>query len=216
MGIRVNSLHAPYSKDLDITAPSETDRRRAVEEIIAAAAALPRIGGQTLVLHGGSENEKAVDSPVQRLDQSIKSLGEIYVFCRKIGIRMAIEDMLAHLLGGRTREVEWIVGKLPPDVGICLDTGHSFLSGDLLGRLRAFAPRLITLHVHDNRGKKDDHLPPGEGNINWPELTNALEATGFRGQLILEITGSARLQEAITRARKSAAFLSDLIANARQ
>ncbi|MBI4333288.1 MAG: sugar phosphate isomerase/epimerase [Chloroflexi bacterium] len=212
LGLRAVSLHAPYSIELDITSPSETQRRQAVSETTAAAGALARLGGRTLVIHAGSEDEKASGS-TQRLRHSAESLTEIYEFCRKHNLKMAIEDMLGHLLGGRTWEIEWVLSQLPTEgIGVCLDTGHSYLSGDLQGRLKAFAPRLMMLHVHDNAGRYDDHLPPGEGRIDWPWLFRSLAATGFKGDLVLEIAGGQDPLRLIDRTRRSVAFLKDLMA----
>ncbi len=215
VGLKVRSLHAPYSIELDITSPSEPQRQTAVQEILAAAASIPQIGGHTLVLHAGSEDEKLAGSSRRRLRQSVKSLTKIYAFCQANNIKMAIEDMLPHLLGGRTWELEWILGELPTEIGVCLDTGHSFLSGDLFGRLKAFAPRLMMLHVHDNQGKCDDHLPPGEGDINWPAFFEALSAIPFRGEMVLEVAGNGDPFQLLERARQSVAFLKNLMPGAK-
>lgn len=211
LGLKAFSLHAPYSAELDITSPVESQRQRAVNELASAAAAIPQLGGHTLVLHAGSEDERAADSPGRRLKQSIKSLKEIYAFCQENNLKMAIEDMLSHLLGGRTWELKWILGELQAyGIGVCLDTGHSFLSGDLFGRLKTFAPYLTMLHIHDNQGKHDDHLPPGEGNIEWPALFRSLSEIRFKGNMVLEISGGNDPLQLLERAKKSVAFLKNL------
>ena len=46
------------------------------------------------------------------------------------------------------------------DVGICLDFGHAHMDGDLLDAIETVSGHLITTHVHDNRGRADDHLVP--------------------------------------------------------
>lgn len=48
------------------------------------------------------------------------------------------------------------------DIGLCLDTGHLGLSGNA-PRLKAYFPRIKALHLHDNDGKQDLHLIPGDG-----------------------------------------------------
>ncbi len=214
LGLRATCLHAPYSKELDITAPMESDRRHTVEEIFTCAASIPQIGAHTLVLHAGSEDEQAVNAPAERLGHCLRSLKEIYAFCREKKVRMVIEDMLAHLLGGRTSELKWLFDRLPRDVGICMDTGHSFLSGEMAQRLRLFTPRLEMLHVHDNLGQYDDHLLPGEGKINWPDFFRLLASARFRGELVLEIGGRDNPLEVLGRAGRSVSFLKRLIERA--
>ena len=45
----------------------------------------------------------------------------------------------------------------------------------------------IYVHVSDNRGRRDDHLPVGEGYIDFPAVAAALNKIGYQGGLTLEI-----------------------------
>ena len=45
------------------------------------------------------------------------------------------------------------------------------------------------VHANDNLGERDDHLPPGKGLIDWKQLLQKLDATGFKGGMILEFSG---------------------------
>jgi sugar phosphate isomerase/epimerase len=52
------------------------------------------------------------------------------------------------------------------------DVGHANLAdGAAEERLeKAFVPlreQVVSLHLHDNHGEKDEHLPPYEGSIDW-------------------------------------------------
>ncbi|MHC1564079.1 MAG: sugar phosphate isomerase/epimerase family protein [Candidatus Hecatellaceae archaeon] len=47
--------------------------------------------------------------------------------------------------------------------------------------------KLAHVHLHDNRGLTDTHLPPGEGEIDFNPMVEALEKAGFQGQVILEV-----------------------------
>ena len=151
LGLRATSLHAAYSEEIDLTLLEEQQRLRAVAEVKAAADALAALGGSTLVLHAGSTAEKANQQVAWRLRQSVSSLEAIYNYCQKRSLNLALEDMLGHLVGGRTEELEWMLAQLPEQgVGFCLDRGHSFLARSLLERVRLFGPRPIMVHAHDN------------------------------------------------------------------
>ena len=71
---------------------------------------------------------------------------------------------------------------------VCLDTGHS----NFCGERPADAVRLIghdylgALHVHDNNGKADQHMTPGNGSIDWDDFSDALAEIGFEGCLSFE------------------------------
>lgn len=57
--------------------------------------------------------------------------------------------------------------------GFCLDPGHANVVSELpLGDwVDAFAPHLVELHLHDNHGQRDEHLPCGEGTVDWTALS---------------------------------------------
>ena len=53
--------------------------------------------------------------------------------------------------------------------------------------LRAVGEHLITLHLHDNHGERDEHLLPGRGNIKWDAVKVALADVGYDGAFMYEI-----------------------------
>ena len=46
---------------------------------------------------------------------------------------------------------------------------------------------LITLHIHDNHGERDEHLLPGLGEIRWPEVLDALRDVDYPGVFMYEL-----------------------------
>lgn len=77
------------------------------------------------------------------------------------------------------------------DLGINLDTGHTFLEGVAPARAaRAIGKKLFTVHLQDNFGTNDDHQPPGLGKIDWRNVLKALKEIEYTGPLMLELTGS--------------------------
>lgn len=63
-----------------------------------------------------------------------------------------------------------------PWVGHCFDIGHwnLFAEVSLEEWFSALGDRLVHLHLHDNDGTSDAHLPIGEGNINFSSLFELL------------------------------------------
>jgi sugar phosphate isomerase/epimerase len=80
-----------------------------------------------------------------------------------------------------------------PNVGICLDSGHTHLVGGLSvgDEVRAAGSLLRDTHFHDNIGpvggvRFDQHIPPGLGTINWQDVCQALDEISFPGPVIFE------------------------------
>jgi len=76
-----------------------------------------------------------------------------------------------------------------PNFGWCLDTGHAHAFGvnlntETLTKLKT-PPK--SLHIQDTHGdKRDEHLIPYDGTIDWKELCKALNAIGYTGEVVLE------------------------------
>ena len=74
------------------------------------------------------------------------------------------------------------------NVFYCVDTGHANDVGeDVATMIRKFDNKTKTLHLHDNFGIKDDHLPLGIGKIDWKSVKKALNEVDYRGVYNLEI-----------------------------
>lgn len=63
-------------------------------------------------------------------------------------------------------------------VGFCLDTGHqsAFSQSSLDLWIDVLGEHLGQVHLHDNHGRRDDHLALGQGNIDFPSLFKRLKA----------------------------------------
>jgi sugar phosphate isomerase/epimerase len=64
-----------------------------------------------------------------------------------------------------------------PFLGFCLDVGHqhSFSSTSLTLWVEALVDVLKEIHLHDNHGNADEHLPVGAGNIDFRLLFSLLK-----------------------------------------
>jgi sugar phosphate isomerase/epimerase len=74
-----------------------------------------------------------------------------------------------------------------PSVGVVIDTGHRNMSGDPAAALRTAGQHLITLHLHDNHGERDEHLLCGRGAIDWVDVMQALRDIDYDGSFMYEI-----------------------------
>jgi sugar phosphate isomerase/epimerase len=194
LGLRVHSLHAPFGHDVNITSPEEPHRRAALDRLEAAAEALALLGGRLYVIHPGGEDQRWVWDRERRLALSVESLNHIWTTCQSKGLTLVIETPLPHLLGGQPQDFAWILERVPSSgTGICVDTSHCALAGDLFTAIASADGRLVHVQASDNRGHTDDHLPPGMGVIDWTAVESALDAARYRGVFMLEVTGEGDL-----------------------
>ena len=149
------------------------------------------VGGQVVVVHSNS-----LDADETTIDFS--HIREVTQYAQGKGVTLALENCLERCPLELLRRVIDEVDLLSSDggLGICIDIGHANISQD--GKsveefLDEFKEELVHLHLADNFGEKDDHLPPGDGAINWELVISKLHQFDFNGFAAVEInTDQAR------------------------
>jgi sugar phosphate isomerase/epimerase len=216
LGLRAVSFHAPFADKIDITALDPAARESAVGELLAACEAAAVMGAENLVLHPGPERagRPPEEEFLTRMRNAAESLNTVAARCCERGVHLVLENMLPHLLFGHVNDMLYLLGSIHHcEVGTCLDTGHAYLSRELGTVIHKLSGHLHLVHANDNRGDRDEHLPPGEGHIDWPWLLSELDRCRFDGTLILEL--SSRENESVTemlaRARTARNFLNGLM-----
>ena len=213
-GLEPFSFHAPFGEAIDISAMDDEHRRRSTGEVKSAVDAAAALGARYFVLHPGPEmsDRPPAEDYLKRLSHAADSLERVAEHCDAKKMTLVMENMLPHLLFGPMPDLFWMLGAVKArNVGICLDTGHAFLAGVLYGCVEKLSAHLLMVHAADNRGERDDHLPPGEGHVDWARLVRSLAACGFNGPVMLELSGeSGDVETRLRRAVKARQFLRGL------
>ena len=171
----VENVHAPYQFTNDLW--DEGLNGNNFEKLIAgciedcAACEVP-----TLVMHiaNGPMQPGSVNAGIQRLTRLLE-------LAERNHITLALENV------DNIEYLDLVFSRLHSDcLGFCYDSGHEFaVSGKFL-LLNKYGSMLKALHLHDNNGKEDQHLLPGEGHLDWIKVTSQIRDTGYKGSLSLE------------------------------
>lgn len=166
----------------------EGHRQLAVKKAVVQIKHLLELGGHVAILHpGGFSWEAQLEE--ERINKVLSSVREMQV---EIGespdFVMALENLNFgedfHKISSMKKLMDRISDRR---VGICLDTGHANLQGDVTAAIRTLGSKIFSWHVSDNDGKNDMHAVPFSGTINWPDLLATACETGYRGPLVLEL-----------------------------
>jgi len=190
-GVKIISTHAPLhdnnGKDLDISAADNWDRKFAIREIQKSMLAFRIITpeyGEKIVIHCGRRCDYS--GRKFRLEKSIESLKEILDFNRDFGYEICLENTLPGDVGCFLEDLLLVKEKLNSEkIKFCFDTGHYNLGKKQDALLTEMSRDISEMHIHDNNGKSDDHLPPGDGNIKWKELFSKIP--GWSGTPVFEL-----------------------------
>ena len=100
-------------------------------------------------------------------------------------LRLMVENL--GLSFGTVEELSPLL-EADPRTAFHYDAGHANLSGrPVVELLTAFGDRLAHVHVSDNLGVDDLHLPLGAGSVPWPEVVAALRDAGYDGTVTVEV-----------------------------
>ncbi len=177
------SVHAPLS-DINIGSLNPRARERSVQEVCDTLQAASRMNIDLCTIHPGFYGPMGMlDKPAvsQRTKESLAAIEKV---AQDNGVRVALENMpnMGMIMMGRSP------GELLPllegfDLGICLDIGHAHTAGTIDDFLH-HKDRVINVHIHDNLGDRDAHLPIGEGSIDFTKVLR--ELSGYGGLYVIE------------------------------
>ncbi len=178
--LRLHSVHAPTDRDsspgresgvpISICDLERLRRLDAVDEVKRALDLAEHIPFQILVQHVGTQRE-SLDP--RKWDAAFSSLEHLVLFAKQRGVTIALENTPGEL-ATPTNLCDFIQETRLHDLRLCFDTGHAHMEDGLEASFETMRERVITTHVHDNHGQKDEHLLPYQGTINWDRAVKVL------------------------------------------
>ncbi|MGH9387200.1 MAG: sugar phosphate isomerase/epimerase family protein [Vicinamibacterales bacterium] len=216
--LTLNSLHGPIAVSFsngrwrdpyNLAATDDNARRVAVAETRAALELAAVVPYRLLVVHAGAVGDGQPRAETRKA--ILRSLDELAPLASKVGVRLAVE-VIPNTLSGASALVTLIEEEVDlPALGICLDVGHARLMGDVVDAIETCSGHIVTTHLHDNRGKTDDHLIPGQGVIDWDAAMLAFQKVGYDGAWMFELAMSATPREVLEKAVRARARLESLL-----
>jgi sugar phosphate isomerase/epimerase len=210
--LELHSVHAPIAEAVrrgemvmpySLASGDEARRTVAIEEAKAALAVAARIPFRYLVLHLGVPSHTRPPANDNQPAAARRSLQEITEAAHAVGVQVAVE-VIPNALSSAEALVRLLEEERDgPDAGICLDYGHAHLMGDVAEAIEEVSGHLVTTHVHDNRRRADDHLPPFGGSIDWDVAMMETQKIGYDDVLMFEVAAGADAADALDRCAKA-------------
>jgi sugar phosphate isomerase/epimerase len=181
--------HLPtFVSTADLT---ESIREASVKEVKESLTVAAALSPEKVVLHPSVIGGLGPLVMEQARKYAFESLKSIVKHSEDLGLVLCIENMFP-----RTRSLvapqDFVeVFERFPDLRLTLDTGHAHMD-DPEGRraldfIEKFPDRIWHVHVSDNFGKEDQHLPIGTGSIDFMAIVKALRSIGYSQTVTLEI-----------------------------
>ncbi len=183
-GVELWSFHLPFSAATNIANPNEEERQQAVAILSDYIAKAASIGISIYVLHpscgANPDEERAL-----RIAQAKKSLAQLARVAAQYGGTVAVEDLPRTCLGRNSYELLDLISA-DPRLRVCFDTNH-LLMEDPAEFVRKVGDKIITMHVSDFDYLNERHWLPGEGDLQWDRILEALQEVGYTGPWLYEL-----------------------------
>jgi sugar phosphate isomerase/epimerase len=176
---------------LPFASPLARLRQAAVECVADAFDLFARLGARTVNVHIPAGRQMV---HLFKRDDSMRWVAECFAQLAERAAPYNLQIMAEHPPdpGVGISDITSILA-VDKRLGLHLDVGHANVGGDKLeGLLDRLGSRLVHVHLSDNRGNNDDHMPLGAGRVDWPRAIRLLKQHGYDGTITLEVFSQDR------------------------
>lgn len=163
--------------------PVQAIRNGCLVELERCAKIFSSLGAKIMNIHPCYFSPPAMKKDLVAFN--IEALKPIVAMAASHGLTVVLENFTAPF--DRVPTFQHMLAAIP-GLQLHLDFGHANFGRDsydfLCGKLGKY---IHHVHFSDNRGRSDDHMPLGVGNIAWQQAVNVLKATGYDGTITLEV-----------------------------
>jgi len=186
--LEVVSILAPRRREMDISSPSTDDRRLSVSVAKSLIHSACLLDAQFLVMHPGWGDP---DSEAKAYRFAAESLDELVTTALDCGVTLCIENPPpgTSFCDSAPRVVHLVRSLGLDGLKVCLNVGHSNLYTSPAEDIQICGPDLGLVHLSDNDGSSDQHLPPGQGSLDLPGVLQSLDRSPGEVPVVLDIYG---------------------------
>lgn len=177
------TVHAPYG-DLNLATLNDPIWRESIRQVCTCIEYASRLTNR-VTIHPGyiSPVGKLVPQKVWELQkEALRQIGKTAV---EHSVLACLENMIS-VKEFLCRQPEELLGMTEgiDGIGMTFDFGHANTVGKVNDFLR-YVHRAHHIHIHDNHGMSDEHLPLGAGTIDWENAGREI-ASRYRGTVVIE------------------------------
>jgi sugar phosphate isomerase/epimerase len=193
------TFHAPFL-DLRPGAIDPKIRQVSLERLSRVFDLIPLFRPRSIVCHPSFDEKYYISGEEQWLANSLETWNSLIEYVRGTETIIAMENVYErgpHQLRPLFDAID------SPHVRFCFDAGHAntFGSAPYQEWMEVLGDRLGEIHIHDNNGTTDQHLPVGEGNFPFRELLTLVRHRNLKPILTVEAHSEKSLRRMLENIR---------------
>lgn len=200
-------VHAPIF-EVNIAAFQQGIREESIKSQNKAIDLCATLGGSIVIMHCGEysydsgPNATRENHPLMKRqwNNNIESLKTINDYAVNKGITVCLENLsFNRIIDKSIEDLLEIQSEVGESLKFTFDIGHARLNGNIQDGITKLGKSIRHIHLTDNFGEKDDHLPPGDGNIDYSDCTEFLKS--FPHIITIEVSDMGKSPEPMIRGR---------------
>jgi sugar phosphate isomerase/epimerase len=190
-------IHAPFF-DLNPGAIDPLVREISLKRLSQTLHFAQQLAADLVVIHPGVDKWRYPNLDDVWCDLAVESFRTLTEHAVTFDCRLAIENIYEETPDTLVKLVSEVASD---SFGHCYDVGHWHLFGKrpMNEWLEKIGPRLLHLHLHDNHGRADEHLPVGDGTIDFSPLQAFLKQLSPKPSATLEAHSLEHLNRSLDR-----------------
>lgn len=177
-------------------------QRAILEEFENCCKYVREFDGSKIVMHCGSRNKMHIsirheDGTRQTHEEvyqkmwnlSVETMKSACIIAQKYNIAVLTENLANNTLIQTAKQLlRYLADVNEKNLFIVYDSGHGHFTGNnVYEEILQCGDKLKHLHLHDNHGEKDEHLPAGSGTISWKDFCESLRKVDYSGIYMMEL-----------------------------
>lgn len=179
--------------------PDPEIRQKGLQGLIKAIEDVHFVGGDAVLLVPGAARDPEKESHGHVWTRSIAEIRKALPLASKHGVRILIENVWNNFLydpkGDNRQSASLLAAYLDeiasPWVGSYFDIGNHQRFGKPAEWIRLLGSRIVKLDVKD-WGVSNGFCKIGDGDVDWPDVREALAEIGYTGWATAEVAGGDR------------------------
>jgi sugar phosphate isomerase/epimerase len=203
-------VHAPFF-ELNIGAACGPIRQTSIDCVKKGADMAQRLGAKVMTVHNGGYEPFGPPGTTRfnderykfHWDRNLESLKIINDYAQDKCVTICLENIAfdQYSIDKSFDDMREIRDKVGPSLQFTFDMGHARLSEGARTGIDLLGESIRHIHLTDNFGQRDDHLPLGDGNYDYSEFAGFLKE--FPHVITLEVVHMGTTPEHILRGRQA-------------